>query len=541
MLIKTSVTEVQVYRAGATVMRTGKAPLTAGRNVLYIAGMTQSADSGSFRLKFPGKVRAINLQVVGIDDLKEDVTKESEKVKKEIADLEYQIETNRLMLKLRQQNANCSGRKNVTLEEQERMMEALPEQLLSIHREIDRLEEEKKKLEEKLEDIEKDEDQPVILAELQAEEAGEVPFILQYQEQASFWAPKYEVQYTDDRSPLEVRMKAEIVQRSGEDWKQVKVSLYTGNPSASNEIPAMSSLQLTLVEPPKLRTRAKGVGMMAMRAAEDGCAIDEECVEDAAFGAAPSAMMMNSLKMEAAEMSEEETMKAFLLPNARDIISDTEGNIADLQSFTVKANYHVLTIPSVDTHSYLTAEIKAADWPLPPADAAIYLGDTFAGNVYVDPTQDTDLLTLSLGQDERLTVTRTEKPKQRQDAFLKNERREVSATEIRIVNTSSEAVKVLVKDQVPVSTDKAIEVEVANISDGIRDEESGEVCWELSAEPDTPISLQIEYKVSWPKDKQLHTRRTAMRTKHRFCPNCGCVVTGKFCPECGSAVPANEK
>ena len=54
MLIKTSVTEVQVYRAGATVMRAGKAQLTAGRNVLYIAGMTQSADSGSFRLKFPG-------------------------------------------------------------------------------------------------------------------------------------------------------------------------------------------------------------------------------------------------------------------------------------------------------------------------------------------------------------------------------------------------------------------------------------------------------------------------------------------------------
>ena len=80
----------------------------------------------------------------------------------------------------------------------------------------------------------------------------------------------------------------------------------------------------------------------------------ERELEDAGIDALEFSMM------DEAEVSEEETMKSYVLPNARDILNDTEGNVADLQSFTVKANYHVLSIPSIDPHNYLTAEIAAA-------------------------------------------------------------------------------------------------------------------------------------------------------------------------------------
>jgi len=536
-IVKTTVKEVQVYRVGATVIRYGEAELAAGRNILVIGGMTETADSGSFKLKFPEKVRAVNLQVVNPEDMQDkgEIQKESEAVKKQLDDIDYQIGTCELMLELRKKNSDFSGRQNITTEEQEKMLEALPEQLLSLHRKIDQLNEEKKKLEKALEKAEKEEKKPVILAELVAAEGGTVPFILQYQEMAAVWKPKYEIQYFDDKSPLEVRMKAEIVQRSGEDWKQVKVTLFTGNPSVSNDLPVMSTLMLSLYEPQKNRVRAKGMMMgAACGAMADGAMVCEDVCED---GAAPEAdMIMADLMMESAEMSEEETMKSFLLPNARDILSDTDGNRADLQSFTVKANYHVLAIPSVDTRSFLTAEIAAAQWPLPPANAAIYLRDAFAGEVYVDPTRDTDLLTLSLGQDERLTIVRTEKPKQTQDVFLKGVRRESHCTEIRILNTSSDTVKALIKDQIPVSTDKNIEIETSNLSEGILDAESGEVRWEIMAEPEKPVELALEYRISWPKDKRLEERRKAMKVKTRFCPGCGSIVTGKFCPECGKEV-----
>ena len=45
MLAKTRVTEVQVYRRSATVTRSGEVSLVAGRNIIYVGGMTGSADT----------------------------------------------------------------------------------------------------------------------------------------------------------------------------------------------------------------------------------------------------------------------------------------------------------------------------------------------------------------------------------------------------------------------------------------------------------------------------------------------------------------
>ena len=82
MLAKTRVTEVQVYRRSATVTRSGEVSLVAGRNIIYVGGMTGSADTDNFRLKFPENIKAINIQVVGTENVKEDITKESEEIKK---------------------------------------------------------------------------------------------------------------------------------------------------------------------------------------------------------------------------------------------------------------------------------------------------------------------------------------------------------------------------------------------------------------------------------------------------------------------------
>ena len=63
MIVKTDVKEVQVYRRSATITRGGEAILKQGRNIIFIAGMTASADQDTFRLKFPEGIRAINIQI----------------------------------------------------------------------------------------------------------------------------------------------------------------------------------------------------------------------------------------------------------------------------------------------------------------------------------------------------------------------------------------------------------------------------------------------------------------------------------------------
>lgn len=214
-------------------------------------------------------------------------------------------------------------------------------------------------------------------------------------------------------------------------------------------------------------------------------------------------MNMEMMKTAEATVSEEETMTAFELPDLRDLLSDTDGNIASLQSFKVDAKYNSLCIPCVKDSSFLTATIKSADWPLPAAYADIYLKEVFAGNIYVNPDTEEETFVLSLGQDERLNVIRKELPVKTQDVFLKNQRKKSHEYVIKVNNKSAEAAKVLIKDSIPVSTDKTIVVDVTELSKGVLNEETGAVEWELEIAGKASEEIKLAYTITWPKDKKI--------------------------------------
>ena len=545
MIAKSTVNEVQIYRNSASVIRNGELELTEGRNIVYIGGMTVTAKQEDFVLKFPENIKAANIQLVLRDDIDTDEEKESEKIKRQIEEVDYQIETCTLLKKLRETNGDFSGRMDVSVEAQEQYMVALPRQLMDLHKQLNELNDQKKKLNKEYDKAVDDEAKPIIMAELISESAGTIPFILRYQEKACSWKPKYEVRFKSNEEPLEVSMKARIYQNSNEDWKQVKASLYTGNPAQFHGLPVLDPVQVSIYEEPQVRAR----GMMDGMAAGASAFLGAQAMSAQANGfmgmamaeAAPM-MKMAQVKMDEAEVSEEETMSAYILPGLKDIMTNT-GNLVVLQNFDVKADYHLLSIPRVDNKCFLTAEIVDADWPLPPAYASVYIKDLFAGDVYVDPDSDpSEKFSLSLGQDERLTVVRTELPRKTSEALIKNQKKQARSYKITLTNNSKENVKVLIKDQIPVSTDKSISVDVNKLSDGSLDVDKGEVKWEITAEPASSIELEIAYSISWPKDKKIQEKSAPLTSRPvpppadpNVCPTCGNNGgTGKFCVHCGS-------
>ena len=531
MVVKSKATEVSVYRNSVSVTRVGSVSLPAGRSTIFIQGMSKTAKSDSFSVKFPAEIHAVNIQVVSYEETGEEL--ESEKIAKELSELNYNVETYSMLIELRKKNGDFSSRKDISVEDQEKYLESLPEKLFSLHETINKLTAEKEKIGEKLKEAEAEEEKPLIMVELECEKEGEYPFILQYQESSGSWEPKYEVRFTGEGNPLDVYMKAKIVQCSGEDWKQVKVTLYTGNPSASQSIPSLPSVKLSIYEPPVERVRGKGVMMdMAAGSAMAGAQMMQAAAPMMGMGM----MNMEMMKTAEATVSEEETMTAFELPDLRDLLSDTDGNIASLQSFKVDAKYNSLCIPCVKDTSFLTATITSADWPLPAATAAIYLKEVFAGNVYVNPDSEEETFILSLGQDERLNVIRKELPCKTQDVFLKNQKKKAHEYAIKITNKSSESIKVLLKDSIPVSTDKTIVVDASELSGGVINEENGVIDWEITVADHASEEIKLAYTITWPKDKQISrsTDYVSVSGSGKKCPSCGASVSGKFCPVCGA-------
>lgn len=62
---------------------------------------------------------------------------------------------------------------------------------------------------------------------------------LRYYDEAAGWQPTYDFRVDDLRKPLQISYLAEVFQYSGEDWKQVKLTLSTANPSLSGDKPQL--------------------------------------------------------------------------------------------------------------------------------------------------------------------------------------------------------------------------------------------------------------------------------------------------------------
>ena len=63
--------------------------------------------------------------------------------------------------------------------------------------------------------------------------ALQAPFILSYMVQNAGWYPSYDIRAKNINTPLNIAYKANVTQNCGEDWKNIKLTLSTGNPSIS--------------------------------------------------------------------------------------------------------------------------------------------------------------------------------------------------------------------------------------------------------------------------------------------------------------------
>ena len=82
-------------------------------------------------------------------------------------------------------------------------------------------------------------------------------------------------------------------------------------------------------------------------------------------------------------------------------------------------------------------------------------------------------------------------------------KKETFAYEISLRNTKKDAVEVLMQDQVPLSSDKEITIELMESSGAIYDEESGKLTWRVNLAPSETKKFRLIFSVKYPKNKSI--------------------------------------
>ncbi|MFA6248800.1 MAG: mucoidy inhibitor MuiA family protein [Mucilaginibacter sp.] len=83
-----------------------------------------------------------------------------------------------------------------------------------------------------------------ILVTVSAKAALQSQFTLTYLVNNASWYPTYDIRAKNINSPITISYKANVTQQSGEEWKNVKLTLSTGNPTVSGGKPELTPYYL---------------------------------------------------------------------------------------------------------------------------------------------------------------------------------------------------------------------------------------------------------------------------------------------------------
>ncbi|MBQ7534365.1 MAG: mucoidy inhibitor MuiA family protein [Stomatobaculum sp.] len=525
--LSTEIVKAGVFRNGAEIIRRGTAELTAGPQTLYAYGLTRTALQDTARLLCGGNLTCSEVRFVTV--LEDEVEEEQAAAEGRIAELQKEIEVREYQEELWKTNGNFSSRASGQPAEIEEYIEKLPERIGKLQEEIRKFRKEIQKLEERKQELVTEQNRLVMAMEVTAEQAGPVPFELRYFENAAGWSSVNEIHSDAEKAP-EIRMRAKITQKTDEDWKNVEISLFTGSPSSGERLPELRPRFLEIKEPVTVQPMSQAFMGMGMAMAQGSM--------NAAAGAM-QAQPIQRMETKAAEIRSEETMTEYILPGTMDILHGSQGTMADLQKVPIPAEYQVITAAPEDPHAYLTAVVKTADLPFAePVSAAVYLKGMFNGRTELDPRSDAEQTEITLGREERIQISRKEISRKTSTTLLKGQKVTEYVYETRIANISDRDITLTLRDQVPVSRDKEITVELKEISGAALEQETGFLTKKITLLAGRAVTVPLSYKVSRPKDKEIREVHTKVSASGRFCYTCGSKITGspRFCPTCGATL-----
>jgi uncharacterized protein (TIGR02231 family) len=114
-----------------------------------------------------------------------------------------------------------------------------------------------------------------------------------------------------------------------------------------------------------------------------------------------------------------------------------------------------------------------------------------------------DTLQLSLGRDSKVIIERKKLKDFSSKKMIGSNQKEEYAYEIIIRNTKKDLIDITFEDQIPVSQNSQIEVEVIDTGGAEYDATTGKLVWKMKLGSSETKSVIFKYSVKYPKNKNI--------------------------------------
>lgn len=338
-------------------------------------------------------------------------------------------------------------------------------------------------------------------------------FDITYFTRRAGWLPAYDLRVKTVDNSFKLVYKATINQTTGIDWKQVKLTLSTGNPNQSSNAPILNALFVNAYLPAVYQeimnnNRGRLSNTIQSFDRKKSAALQEVVVNG--YGTLEKKDLNDEETTEGdlvqayTTLSESQLNTSFEIDLPYDIPTDGKAYSVSIKDEMIVAGYKHYAVPKLDADAFLLAEIS--DWEslnLMPGEANIVMDNVYLGKTFIDPNTTADTINISLGRDKRISVKRNlikDFSKSKTKAEFKTDD---FTYELVVKNNKKTAVDLLLKDQYPISKTKEVEITMTDKGNAEVNEELGILNWKIKLAPGESKKFRFSYSVKYPKDKVI--------------------------------------
>lgn len=264
--IDTKIDKATVFLNGAQINRSGKVSVNPGSSEIVFSGISPYINSQSIQVKGEGsftvlsvvhKLNYLQEQAKQADMQKVDDQKEiiQDKINQQNDLMSIYLNEETLLSKNQGIVAQNTGLKMADLKEAAdfhrlRLLD-LKQKETEIKKTLKKLNEEMAKLNKQRDELNKQATTATseVVVKVQSNEPVNADFSLSYFVDKAGWYPTYDIRVVDIKHPITMAYKANVYQSSGEDWKDVKLTLSTANPKQNGEKPQLPTWYLHYFTP----------------------------------------------------------------------------------------------------------------------------------------------------------------------------------------------------------------------------------------------------------------------------------------------------
>jgi uncharacterized protein (TIGR02231 family) len=340
-------------------------------------------------------------------------------------------------------------------------------------------------------------------------EPGRLDLTLKYAVPGASWAPSYDARLHAAERAVELSYFGLVRNGTGEDWKDISLTLSTARPSLGGGAPELRPWIVDVFRPLRDEDALKS------REIEVRTKQSLQSFNQAAVG---GAVMPSSASEEkdagflAATVETGATSATFKIPVAVTLPSNNTTQKVSIATTKLAANLQYQATPKVLEAAFLSAyAVNNTDYPFLAGAMNTFLDETFVAASRLKTVMPGEKFELQLGADEGVAIKRKLVNRFTENTGLTGKGRRITYEFlVTITNHKKTAERMVFKEPVPVSRNEKIEVTLLSPAEkdvGTKEEpkevtreEDGKLVWRLDLKPGEKREVPLKFSVAYAGD-----------------------------------------